>query len=228
MKQVKISEITVENRVRKAYGFLDSLERSIKQLGLLQPIGITPDKKLIFGARRLKACTNLGMETIPCVVVDLDDPIAVLRMERDENDQRVDFTPSEKVEIGRRIEEKLSGRNHRPSKESVQNFAQFKGEKSQEIAAKSVGMNKESYRQAKAVVDNGDDELIHQMDTGEKSIHSAYKSVKKEQQVQTFKITLYKNPKDDAEVIVSKAGKEYSTQLAIAILKKSGHKIESL
>jgi len=45
-------------------------------------------------------------------------------MEREENEHRRDLTPSEKVEIGRRIEEALMGRNHRPAK-STQNFAEL-------------------------------------------------------------------------------------------------------
>lgn len=60
---------------------------------------------------------------------------------------------SEKVELARRIEEALAGRVGRPSKGKAveekipQNFAEFKlGTESRDIAAKAVGMNRETYR----------------------------------------------------------------------------------
>jgi hypothetical protein len=81
-------------------------------------------------------------------------------MEREENNHRADLTPSEKYALGQRIEEALAGRNHRPSKESVQNFAQLPQGKSSEIAAKAVDMNRETYRQAKKVVESEDREVI--------------------------------------------------------------------
>ena len=112
MTHVQIDEIIVENRVRKDLGDLTSLEQSIREIGLLQPIGITQDKHLIFGARRLQACKNLGFQAIPAREIDInaEDLIAVFRMEKDENDQRLDLTPSEKVEIARKIEESMAGR----------------------------------------------------------------------------------------------------------------------
>ncbi len=181
MAEVNINEVIVQDRIRQNIGFLDSLERSIQQVGVLQPIGITPDKHLIFGGRRLQACKNIGLKTIPARVFDIaaNDPITALRMEREENEHRMDLTPSEKVEVAKRIEGAMEGRNHRPTKESTQNFAELPKGESREIAAKAVDMNRETYRQAKAVVDTKDDELIRQMDTGEKSIHAAYKSIPK-------------------------------------------------
>ena len=160
----------------------------------------------------------------------------------------MELTPSEKVEIAKRIEEANAGRNHRPSEESRQNFAQLPQGKSADIAAKAVDMNRETYRQAKAVVESGDDELIHQMDTGEKSIHAAYKSIPKpnppkptskpqikepvnESSKEPFKpasfiITLNNNPEADATTLLAKGGNDYCTKLAIALLKAAGHSIE--
>jgi ParB/RepB/Spo0J family partition protein len=110
--EVKISEIIVEDRVRQSNGWLDSLERSIEHYGVLQPIGITKDKKLIFGARRLQASKNIGKETIPARIFDIeaDNVIDALRLEREENEHRKDLTPSEKVAIAMKIEELLAGR----------------------------------------------------------------------------------------------------------------------
>ena len=226
---VRVSEIIVGDRVRQGHGFLDSLERSIQELGVLQPIGITPDKRLIFGARRLQACKNIGLETMPARVfdIDADDPVTALQMEHDENGQRVDLTPSEKVEIVRRIEETLAGRHGGDRKSSDNNLPLEKPVgRSDDIAAKAVGMNRETYRQAKAVVDSGNREIIEQMDTGQKSVSKAYEEVRPRPAPRTIKVTLYKNPADDAEVLLLKGGKEYCTKLGIALLKAAGHNVE--
>ena len=108
---MKISDITVGERARTSAGWLDDLQRSIEQVGVLQPIGVTPENELIFGHRRVMACQALGMEDIPARILDInpDDPAHVLRMEQAENNIRKDFTPSERVEIARRIEVALAG-----------------------------------------------------------------------------------------------------------------------
>ena len=232
---VAISEVVVEERARQGYGLLDSLERSIMQIGVLQPIGLTAGMKLIFGGRRLQACKNLGIETIPARIFDLDtdDPVAALRMERDENGQRVDLTPSEKVALGKKIEDTLAGRQgqrtdlHPEGKpELVQNFAQVEpGTKTRDIAAQAVGMNRETYRQAKAVVDSGNQEVIEAMDAGDMSINAAYSNFKPRVS-KTFTITLYKNPQDDAEVLMMKGGSDYCTKLGLALLKLAGHNVK--
>ncbi|MDD3021837.1 MAG: ParB N-terminal domain-containing protein [Alphaproteobacteria bacterium] len=185
MMEVNVDEIIVLDRIRQNNGFLDTLERSIQQVGVLQPVGITPGKHLIFGGRRLQACKNLGLNTIPVRVFDIaaDDPVTALRMEREENEHRMDLTPSEKVEVAKRIEGVMEGRrgsNQYQQKVDVPILAQAEpGTKTREIAAKAVDMKPETYRKAKAVVDTKDNELIRQMDTGEKSIHAAYKSIPK-------------------------------------------------
>lgn len=251
VKEINIDDVIAEDRVRKVQGVveMDSLERSILSLGLLQPIAVTPDNKLIFGARRLKACKRLGMTTIPARIIDIDadDPVTALCMEKDENEHRLDFTPSERVEIARRIEESLAGRrgsNQHQQKEAPQNFveAQSRSEReSLDIAAKSVDMNRETYRQAKTVVDSGEQGVVEQMDRGELSVHAAYEQVRRRSREGradasnkprasnrqlTFKVTLYKNPNDDAKILFAKGGKDYCSKLAMALLKSCGHRVE--
>jgi ParB-like chromosome segregation protein Spo0J len=55
IKEVKISDIKLGTRYRKAMGDIEGLAESINETELLQPIGITPDNELIFGERRLRA-----------------------------------------------------------------------------------------------------------------------------------------------------------------------------
>ena len=137
---MKISDITVGERARTSAGWLDDLQRSIEQVGVLQPVGVTPENELIFGHRRVMACRALGMEDIPARILDInpDDPAHVLRMEQAENNIRKDFTPSERVEIARRIEEALAGRQGGDRARGKCLPLESEG-KSTDIAAKSVG-----------------------------------------------------------------------------------------
>lgn len=57
---------------------VEDLKASIKANGLLQPIvvrGNQPNKhwKVIAGSRRFKACKELGLDAIPCIVIDAYD-----------------------------------------------------------------------------------------------------------------------------------------------------------
>ena len=232
--EVRIADVIVDDRVRHVYGDLDPLERNIERMGILQPIGITPDKKLLFGARRLKACKNIGLDTIPARVFDIeaDDPVAALEMERAENEYRLDLTPSEKVEIALRIEEALGNRVGRPKKdkgEIVVNSPQLeKGKKTRDIAAEAVNWSGKTYERAKTVIESGNEEVIRQMDSGEKSISAAYETIKKpdKPKTKTFKITLYKNPGDDALLLLERMDSEYCVSLACELLRLTGNKVE--
>ena len=59
LKELKIAEIKVGNRHRKDMGDLTSLADSIRQDGLLQPIGVTDSLELVFGERRLRATRDV-------------------------------------------------------------------------------------------------------------------------------------------------------------------------
>ena len=101
MTKLPIRKIKVRNRYRKNLGDIDSLAASIKELGLLHPIVVRPDGRLIAGERRLAACKRLGWKTVPITYVDLKE---VVRGEFAENAFRKDFLPSEIEAIRRALE----------------------------------------------------------------------------------------------------------------------------
>lgn len=106
MPGIRIDQIVIGERARKDYGDLTDLMDSIRQVGLLQPVGLAPGNRLLFGGRRLEACRRLGWESIPFVRPETrEDALSLLKAERDENTCRKDMTLSELVKIGRRIEE---------------------------------------------------------------------------------------------------------------------------
>jgi N6-adenosine-specific RNA methylase IME4 len=91
-----ISSIKIGERHRADLGDISMLAASIEQVGLLHPIVVTPDGRLIAGHRRFEACKVLGWSEIPVTVVDLDQ---IVRGEYAENTQRKDFTLAEAVAI---------------------------------------------------------------------------------------------------------------------------------
>jgi ParB/RepB/Spo0J family partition protein len=95
-----ISEIKIGKRHRQDMGDISSLAQSITDIGLLHPVVIRPDGRLIAGERRIRAFEHLGKSKIPATVIDLE---RVVRGEYAENCERKDFTPSESVAIWRAI-----------------------------------------------------------------------------------------------------------------------------
>ncbi len=76
---INVHDIKIGNRHRKEMGDIEALACSIEEVGLLQPIGITPDNELVFGERRLRAYRNvLGRKTIPARIVDVPQGQRVL------------------------------------------------------------------------------------------------------------------------------------------------------
>ena len=178
------TSIVIGDRHRKDMGDLKRLADSMHARGLLQPVGIDHEMNLLFGERRLRAALLLGWETISARILDVDALLA----EHDENEVRKDFTVSERVAIGQAIEERIGNRRgqrtdlkaeEEDDEELRQNFAEVvdtpaAGQRTDTTAAEAAGFgNRETYRQAKAVVVNGTPELIEAMDMGKVSISAA-------------------------------------------------------
>jgi hypothetical protein len=96
-----IAKIKIGQRHRHDHGDIDGLAQNIAEIGLLHPIVIRPDGRLIAGARRLRAFKRLKRDRIPVTVIDLEK---VVLGEYAENVFRKAFTPSEMVEIADDIE----------------------------------------------------------------------------------------------------------------------------
>jgi ParB-like chromosome segregation protein Spo0J len=166
--EVACDSIRVSDRHRRDMGDLESLAVSIATEGLLQPIGITEDNVLVFGERRLLAVRDiLKRATIAARVVQVS---SIAAGEYAENEIRKDFTSSERVAIGKALEETLGERRGRNNR---QNSDELKGQRSDDIAAERAGFgSRASYEDAKKVVEHGTPELVAAMDTGDVSIHA--------------------------------------------------------
>jgi len=166
---MKITDIIIENRIRKEMGDIEDLKRSISEVGLLHPIVVTKDNCLLCGKRRLEALRQLGItdlkEGTHYRIFDIEDP---LRGEFEENFCRKDFSPTEAVEIWEKTE---SVQGQHPSN-------LLKGGRVVRVA-KSLGVGQHWLTEAKRVKDSGDKHLIEEMDRGDISVHKAYEIVMK-------------------------------------------------
>lgn len=103
---VPIDSIQLIDRHRNNLGDIEALAKSIADVGLLNPITLTRDGRLVAGQRRLAACRHLGWDEVPARLVDsLQDVAWLLRAERDENTCRKDMLPSELASLGAALEE---------------------------------------------------------------------------------------------------------------------------
>ncbi len=95
-----VESIQVGYRARHDLGDLEELCASIRQLGLLQPVTITPTGVLVCGARRLAAVKALGWERVKVWVTSaVSSRLAELLAEQHENTARKPLTPTEAASL---------------------------------------------------------------------------------------------------------------------------------
>jgi ParB family chromosome partitioning protein len=198
-KPLAIHDIVVGDRYRKDLGDLEPLKQSITELGLLHPVVIDGERRLLVGGRRLEACKQLGLLTIQAVVASsLSELRQRVLAERDENVCREPFKPSEMVALGKTIEE-----FQRPIAEAAKAEGGSKGGKAKHggtspnlakprdesrrtssVAAAACGVDRRTYEKAKAVSDAAAEapdkfgHLVEQMDRSGK-VSKAYSELRK-------------------------------------------------
>lgn len=72
LEKMAIGAIMERPGSRNATDDLTSLEKSIRELGLLFPLFVNTDNVLIAGHRRLEACRRLGLKHVPVFRVDVE------------------------------------------------------------------------------------------------------------------------------------------------------------
>ena len=96
----QIDSITVGVRHRQDPGDMTALMKSIEEVGLLQPITVTPDGVLVCGWRRLEAMRRLGKRTLSVWVRSgISDQLSHLLAQQDENEQRKPLSPVETARL---------------------------------------------------------------------------------------------------------------------------------
>jgi ParB-like chromosome segregation protein Spo0J len=150
----------------------------------LQPIGITPEKVLVFGERRLCAARDiLGWEKIPARIVDVQ---SVLHGQFAENLLRKQYTVSERIAIV----EAMRSFEHGGDRRSKQVRKCDDENLTVDEAAKLAGLGgKDGYFRAKGVIDKAVPELVEAMDSERLSLSAAAKLAEATPEEQTECLT---------------------------------------
>ncbi len=98
---------------------MDKMVDSVKEYGVMTPAIVRPRKdggyEIVAGHRRCHASQRAGVETMPCIVRDMDDDTAIILMV-DSNCQREHILPSEKAKAYQMKLEAVKRKAGRPSK----------------------------------------------------------------------------------------------------------------
>ncbi|XID93330.1 ParB/RepB/Spo0J family partition protein [Paenibacillaceae bacterium WGS1546] len=129
----------------KADDAMLEMAESVKQYGVLVPVLVRPKTdggfEMVAGHRRKKASEMAGMESIPCIVRELDDDQATIIMV-DSNLQREHVSPSEKAFAYKMKLEAMKRQGQRSDLTSAQVGRKLGGKESRELLAEQVGESK--------------------------------------------------------------------------------------
>lgn len=105
----RVDSIIIGVRHRKDLGDIDALARSIDELGLLQPVTITPAGVLVCGRRRLEAVRRLEWRTLKVWVRSgISDELSGLLAQQDENALHKPLSPVEAETLYREVKRVLA------------------------------------------------------------------------------------------------------------------------
>src|SRR5437016_2204153 len=167
---MNINQIQIGYRYRKDLGDLRTLVESIQDVGLLHPVVVTPEGRLIAGQRRLEACRLLGWTEVPVTIVDL---YQAARGEAHENFVRKDLLPSEIVALKRAIEplERRAARERQGRADLCHPATVAEGQgDARDKVARYLGVGRTTIERAEAVVEAAEQDpeeygyLVEQMD----------------------------------------------------------------
>ena len=101
---------------------MDKMVDSIKEYGVMTPAIVRPRQdggyEIVAGHRRCHASQRAGVETMPCIVRDMDDDTAIILMV-DSNCQREHILPSEKAKAYEMKLQAIKRKGGRPSKNNL-------------------------------------------------------------------------------------------------------------
>lgn len=122
---------------------MNKMVDSVKEYGVMTPAIVRPRKdggyEIVAGHRRCHASQRAGVETMPCIVRDMDDDTAIILMV-DSNCQREHILPSEKAKAYQMKLEAVKRKAGRPSKENLRQVgANFSGVKTTQIIGEQSG-----------------------------------------------------------------------------------------
>lgn len=184
-KTVKLADIIITERIRKDFGDIDELARDIEENGLMNPPVVTEDMKLIAGERRCRALKKLGRTETEVRVMPVADALQAFKMEISENENRKDFTFSERMRYAKLLKEEYSAQARENSRANLKegdkspSGKKFSIGRANEQVANETGFGShKTFEHAEYIYDHADDEMIAALDEKTLSINRAYTTLK--------------------------------------------------
>lgn len=182
LETVNVNKIQVENRIRTDAGDLTELKEDIKINGVINPILLTDNYKLIAGYRRLCAQKELGYAEVVARVIPVRGAIHELKLEISENENRKDFTFSERMKYAKLLKDEYTAEARANSLANLKRGGETPSAKSFAAGrvsgrvAEETGMgSSRTYEKSEYVYDNADDEMIAALDGKRLSVNKAYR-----------------------------------------------------
>src|SRR5699024_5719654 len=185
---INIGKVTVGKRIRKDYGDITSLADDIEDRGLINPPVVTPDYELIAGERRLRALKKLDYKQIEVRIMSVEDYEHQLKIEISENEERKEFTYSERMDYAQQLEriEAKKAKDRQTSKlkqhkNTVTDQGPERKGETRDIVGKASGFGSgRTYARAKYIYENADEENIKEVNEGKKSNRKAHDDLRKQ------------------------------------------------
>lgn len=121
---------------------MDKMVDSVKEYGVMTPAIVRPRRdggyEIVAGHRRCHASRRAGVDTMPCIVRELDDDTAIILMV-DSNCQREHILPSEKAKAYQMKLEAIKRQGRRSDLTSGQVGPKLEERRSNQIVAEKAG-----------------------------------------------------------------------------------------
>lgn len=121
---------------------MDKMVDSVKEYGVMTPAIVRPRRdggyEIVAGHRRCHASQRAGVDTMPCIVRDMDDDTAIILMV-DSNCQREHILPSEKAKAYEMKLEAIKRQGRRSDLTSGQVGPKLEERRSNQIVAEKAG-----------------------------------------------------------------------------------------
>lgn len=152
---------------------MEKTVESIQEFGVLQPAIVRPDRdggyEILSGHRRHHASEIAGLQTLPCIVRDLDDDAATILMV-DSNLQREEILPSERAWA---FKMKLDAMKHQGERRDLTSSQIGTKLRSDEVMADEVGVSRNQIARYIRLT-NLDPELLQLVDDKLMGFNPAY------------------------------------------------------
>ena len=190
---IDIEKVVVKDRIRKDFGDIKELADDIRQNGLINPPVVNRDYELLAGERRLRACKSLGWSQIEVRMMDTRDAEHELNVEISENENRKEFSKSERVDYMKRL---LRIEQAKAKERQTLGLKSDEGSRADEKTADQFGIGRDTLRKEIAIVDNKElipAEDFADWDEGKLSTNKVFQDLKRRLSQTDREIKFYKD-----------------------------------